>query len=95
MTGGVAVRMTGGVYMSAGEVAARLGVPVRTVLDLAGRGALPSERRQVGARRFRWSEVVVAWRSTPPGSGPGRAVDALADDVGVARVAGNFLDQVQ
>ena len=94
MTGGAAVRATGGMYMSAAEVAARLGLPVRTVLDLAWRGTLPSERQPVGARRFRWAEVALAWMSAAPGSGAGGAVDALPDDVGVPGVAGDLLDQV-
>jgi hypothetical protein len=86
---------TGGTYLSAGEVAARLGLPVRTVLELAGRRVLPAERRPVGALRFRWADVARAWLRSDGPSGSRGAVDALAEDVGVTRVTGDLLDEVQ
>ena len=54
------MRTTGGSWLSAAQVAARLGIPVRTVLELARHGRLPAERRPVGAPRFSWPAVLAA-----------------------------------
>lgn len=63
------MRTTGGSWLSAAQVAARLGIPVRTVLDRTRHGGLPAERLPVGALRFPWPAVLAA--VTPERVDPG------------------------
>jgi hypothetical protein len=48
-------------YITAQQVAKRLGVPWPLVLREYRLGVLPGRRMRDGTIRFRWSEVVVAW----------------------------------
>ena len=60
---------TGGAWLSAAQVGARLGLPVRTVLELARHGGLPADRQPVGALRFSWPAVVDALAAEPLDAG--------------------------
>jgi hypothetical protein len=53
-----------GPWLSASDAAAHLGLPVRTVLELAREGASPAIRGPVGAPRFRDTDVLAFGRRT-------------------------------